>query len=107
MKRELIENLHQYFEEKESLTPDETYYFLQLKEEIEYFQIGRLHRDDLTNIGFEGEGLCDSTVAELSEMLRRDYCEQLMNQSLEIIAGEMKIPKCSKGYTSSKYNNQS
>jgi len=59
-----------------------------------YFKITSVHRDDLTEKGFDVSKVDDGTMESLAGKLANDYCEQLFWLSLEIIAEEyFEIPK--------------
>lgn len=94
MNRELIEDLHQYFEQKTKPTSDENYLLARLTGELPYFPISSVCRDDLESKGFDVSDVTDSQMSELAGKLGNDYCEQLFWISMGIIAEEcLKIPR--------------
>lgn len=103
MNRELIEDLHQYFEQKENRTGEEVNFLNSLKDELPYFKITSIHRDDLAQRGFDVVNVTDEQMRELASKLSDDYCEQLFWESMVIIAYQgLEIPrhicpKCGKG----------
>lgn len=103
MNRELIEDLHQYFEQKNDRTGEEINFFNRLTEELPYFQITAINRDDLAQRGFDVSKVDDADMRELARKMESDYCTQLFWESMEIIAAEgLEIPKhicpkCGKG----------
>ncbi len=62
-------------------------------EDIDYFKITSLHRADLRSKGFLIAGVTDEVMERLAFKMANDYCEQLFNTSLEIIAEILDIPK--------------
>lgn len=102
MNRELIEDLHQYFEQKAKPTSDESYLLTRLTGELPYFPISSVCRDDLEGKGFDVSDVTDSQMKELATKLGNDYCEQLFWTSMEIIAEDRLgilryiCPKCGK-----------
>lgn len=108
MDRELLEDLHQYFDEKKDITLDERLILCKLKGELPKFQMMSISRENLTALGFKTEDVDDCDMKTLASKLADDYCEQMFDISLEIIAEEgMEIPKhlcpkCWKG--ASKYD---
>lgn len=108
MNRELIEDLHQYFEQKTKPTSDENYLLTRLIGKLPYFPISSVCRDDLERKGFDVSDVTDSQMKELAAKLGDDYCEQLFWTSVEIIAEDRLgipryiCPKC--GKKASLYN---
>lgn len=108
MDRNLIEDLHKYFEEKEDLTPDERVFLIQLKDELPNFQMISISREHLAALGFKAEDVDDCDMKTLASKLADDYCTQMFDISLDIIADEgleipkHRCPKCWKG--ASKYD---
>lgn len=102
MERTLIEDLHQYFEQKENKTGEEISFLNQLTAELPYFYISSIHRDDLARQGFDVSNVDDEEMRQLAEKLSDDYCEQLFWDSMEIIASQSLdiprhlCPKCGK-----------
>ena len=94
MNRELIEDLHQYFEQKENRTGEEVNFLNRLKDELPYFKVTAVSREDLQREGFNVTNVDDSDMTEIARKLADDYCEQLFWLSLEIIADQgFDIPK--------------
>jgi len=63
-----------------------------IDEEEGYFEISRLHREDLEWIGYDTSRVDDSVMKKLASKLGDDYCEQLFWGSLPIIADHLGIP---------------
>lgn len=94
MNRELLEDLHQYFEQKENKTGAETNFLTELTRELPYFQVTVTSREDLERYGFDTTDVDDEDMRELARRLESDYCEQLYWLSLDIIAQQgLDIPK--------------
>lgn len=94
MNRKLLEDLHQYFEQKDNKTGAETSFLNRLAEELPYFQVTATSRDDLQRQGFDITDVDDEDMRELAKRLESDYCEQLYWISLDIIAQQgLDIPK--------------
>jgi hypothetical protein len=58
-----------------------------------FFEISRLHRDDLESIGYNTSEVDDSVMKKLASKLGDDYCNQLFWNSLHILADVLDIPK--------------
>lgn len=103
MNRKLTEDLHQYFSQKENLTPDENYLLLKLIGELPYFQITCVSREDLENKGFDTSHVDDTEMDTLASKMSDDYCTQLFWESMDSIAEDYVeipkyvCPKCGKG----------
>ena len=108
MERTLIEDLHQYFEQKENKTGEEISFLNQLTAGLPYFKISSIHRDDLARQGFDVSDVTDEDMRELARKLENDYCEQLFWESMDIIADQgLEIPRhiCPKcGNGASRYD---
>ena len=72
MNRELIEDLHQYFEQKTKPTSDENYLLTRLTGELPYFPISSVCRDDLESKGFDVSDVTDSQMKKLAAKLGDD-----------------------------------
>lgn len=88
MNRKLIEDLHQYFEQKENRNGFENCILSELTGELSNFQIIALSRDDLKAIGFDAEETPDVDMITLASKMNDDYCTQLYWESLKSIAQE-------------------
>lgn len=94
MNRKLIEDLHQYFEQKTKPTSDENYLLTRLTGELPYFPISHICRADLEGKGFDISDVTDSVMSKLADKLGNDYREQLFWISMGIIAEEgLEIPR--------------
>ena len=43
----------------------------------EWFNITRVHRNDLIGLGFDGDAVDDATMEHLADLMSKDYVEQL------------------------------
>ena len=94
MKHEFLNKLLAYFEQKTNATSLETDLLNGLKEELDYFPVAYVSREDLEWRGFDTSNVTDDDMVTLAEDLGDDYCEQLFWSSMEIIAHEtLEIPK--------------
>lgn len=94
MNRELIEDLHQYFEQKTKPTSDENYLLTRLTGELPYFPVSSVCREDLESKGFDVSDVTDSQMKELAAKLDDGYREQLFWTSMETIAEDrLEIPR--------------
>jgi len=59
-----------------------------------FFIVSRVHRDDLENVGLDGDNVDDGTMEAIADDMHEDYCTQLFHESLKIIAADKyNIPK--------------
>ena len=93
MNRKLIEDLHQYFEQMDNKNGSEVDFLNRVIEELPYFQIAVISRDDLAQIGFDGEKVDDCDMTELAQKVGNSYTEMLCRESLKTLAVDMGIPK--------------
>ena len=94
MYNELKNDLYQYFSSKTNLTEAEQLLLDRLKEELPYFVISRIHRDDLRGHGFDVTNVSDHDMSQLARKMGDDYCNQLFCSSMDIIAEDsVKIPR--------------
>lgn len=91
MKQSLLDDLLAYFNAKENPTEEERQFKLRLSEG--YFPIAFVHREDLQRAGFDVKVISDSRMRELADKMGKDYCEQSLQDSVEIIAGILRFPK--------------
>lgn len=96
--RELIEDLHIFFEQKEDKNNEEELLLSRLKGELPYFPITYLSRDDLTSRGFKGEEVDDCTMKEIASKMGNAYQDNGYWIDLDILAEDraqkFKCPKC-------------
>lgn len=94
MNRKLLEDLHQYFEQKDNKTGAETNFLSRLTGELPYFQVTAVSREDLERRGFDITDVDDEDMRQLARKMESDYCEQLFWISLDILALQgLDIPK--------------
>ena len=59
----------------------------------EWFNITRVHRNDLIGMGFDGDAVDDATMERLASKMCNDYVEQLFYLQVETYAEELGIPR--------------
>lgn len=96
--RNLIEDLHHYFLTKEEKTHEEEMFLSNIKEQLPYFPITYIHRDDLASRGFNAEEVDDCTLEEIADKMGSAYLDGSYWIDLDIIAEDrverFKCPKC-------------
>ena len=94
MSRLLLEELHAYFSEKETLGEKEKHLLLQLTGELPYFNVTSVSRDDLEHLNFDVSNISDAEMVKITSKMGDDYCNQLFWTSLDIIAEDsLNIPR--------------
>jgi hypothetical protein len=94
MRQQLLEDVYQYFSEKENPTQEEKDLLVRLSSDLPHFHITSVHRDDLEQEGFDVTNVTDEQMIDLADKMADDYCDQLFWGSLTVIAGEiMGIPR--------------
>lgn len=59
----------------------------------EWFNITRVHRNDLIGLGFDGNAVDDATMEHLADLMSKDYVEQLFYLQVGTYAEELGIPR--------------
>ncbi|NDW08761.1 hypothetical protein [Dysgonomonas sp. 520] len=94
MRQALLNDIHKYLKSKEGRTQEENDFLMRIENELPYFHITSVHRDDLIHKGFDVSNVQDCDMETLARKMSNDYCEQLFWTSLEIIAEDgLGIPK--------------
>lgn len=94
MNRNLLEDLYQYFEQKENKNEEEYRFLNKLIGELPYFDITTVSRENLESEGFDISNIDDSDMETLARKMGDDYGEQLYLTSMKIIAEDyLEIPK--------------
>ena len=62
MRHSLIKELHRYFSSRCDLTDEEKRLLNRLAEELPYFQISAIHKDDLQSQGFDISNVSDGQM---------------------------------------------
>jgi hypothetical protein len=95
MRKQLLEELHEYFKNiADRRSEKEEYLFQQIKEELPYFPVTVLHREDLDRQGFDTSCLSDEQMEAIADKMAGAYCELGFWTDLEIIAEEYAgVPK--------------
>ncbi|MFR9543780.1 MAG: hypothetical protein SNJ29_15265 [Rikenellaceae bacterium] len=101
MKRNLIEDLHYYFEQKDERTHDEEMLYMELQGRLPYFPVTHVSRDDLEGRGFDTSDTDDCTMERIASKMGDAYQENGYWIDLDILAEDVvpkyKCPKCWKG----------
>jgi lipoate synthase len=93
MRRQLLNELIEYFEQKENRNERENDLLAELKDKLTFFYITSVSRDDLESYGFDISNVDDATMEELANRMADHYCDQLFWDSMEIIAESMGIER--------------
>ncbi len=98
MERDLLENLNQYFEQKENRTNEEELLYMQIQGRLPYFPVTHVSRDDLQGRGFDVTDVDDYTMERIAGKMGSAYCDNGYWIDIDIIAEDVvpkyKCPKC-------------
>lgn len=100
--RNTIEKMEKYLSKKKELSQDEQELLISIRENLEYFPLGTLHRHDLIEYGYESLMVSDASMEALARRTGADFWEQLSGTSIPIIADHFEIypsvcPLCHQG----------
>jgi len=87
-----LEKVRLYLMAKPVLTKDEKELLIQIREELEHFPRGTIHRDDLVEYGYDTQLMSCADMAVLAEKIREDSWEQLSKEQVPVIAGAAGAP---------------
>lgn len=82
----ILEKVRLYLIAKPALTDEERRLLAQIREELEYFPCGTLHRDDLVEYGYDAQLICCGDMATLSRKIGEDCWSQMSKEQIPIIA---------------------
>lgn len=87
-----LEKLRLYLSSKETLNIEEKALLGQIRDDLNYFPISVLHRDDLIESVYDGHLADDNTLVTMAKKMGEDYWEQLSSVQIPIIGDVCKIP---------------
>ena len=95
-----LETVRLYLMVKPSLTQQEKLMLIQIREDLEYFPQGTLHRDDLVEYGYDVQLTDCSDMATLAGKIGEDCWTQMSKEQIPIIADAVgccysECPACS------------
>ena len=93
MSRELLIMLNDYFDNKSEKSDKEKEISKLLKNETGFFTIASVHRENLTDQGFDAERITDENMEDLADSMCEDYRSQLFWNHLSDIAKIKGFPK--------------
>lgn len=107
MERNLLEKLHQYFEQKEERTHEEEMLYTELQGRLPCFPVTHVSRDDLEGQGFDTTNVDDYTMERIASKMSDAYCDNGYWIDLDIIAECNDVPKyrCPKCWSGAAENN--
>jgi hypothetical protein len=94
MERELLTRLHGYFSKIETPTEDEKLILERLTDELPYFTVTSVCRDDLRSRGFDAARVSDEAMEYLAREMGDHYLDQQYWDDMETLAAEeLDIPR--------------
>ena len=96
MDRDVIVRLHDHFSKIENPNEEEKSLLIQLTDELQYFTITRVSRDDLRSRGFNVTGVSDGDMEQLAHEMEERYVESSFWGDIDDLASDnLDIPKLS------------
>lgn len=96
MQHSLKKELLDYFNKIEDRTSQENRLRLFLANDVEFFDISSVSREDVDETGFDGQNMTEDQMEHLSNKMDRAYVEDGFWQDIASIADDMGIDKISK-----------
>lgn len=93
MTQDLKHRLHAYFSNKPNLTEEEQLLLKELRNELSFFEVASVAREDLSNSGFDTSNISDSKMERIASKMGDAYVENGFWVDLDIIAGFEGVPK--------------
>lgn len=96
MKHSLKRELLDYFNNIENKTTQENKLRLFLANDVEFFDISSVSREDVDETGFDGQNMTEEQMEHLADKMDRAYVENGFWQDVALIADNMGIDKISR-----------
>lgn len=93
MNYQLKADLVEYFRKVENPTEKERELLRKLESNLEYFDVTCVHRDDVTDVGFDAAGVDDATMERLVDKMENGYLEYGYHEDLKMACESLNLPK--------------
>lgn len=93
MRTDIKQELLEYFKNKSNRTEQENRFFLYLQNEIEFFNITSVSRDDVNELNFDGANMTDSQMERLADKMENAYLGNGYWDDMRLCLEDMEIPK--------------
>jgi|GEM_PF-4910270 hypothetical protein len=87
-----LEKLRLYLSSKETLDIEEKALLGQIRDDLNYFPTGTIHRDSLIEFGYEAHLVDDAVLATLGSEIDEDCWSQMSGEQVPILADKNDIP---------------
>lgn len=92
MRRELLENLRDYFANIQEVDDNEEYFRGELNKEMGNYEVAFLSRSALEKHGYDTSDLTDTDMVELAGMMGDYYCDSRFTNDLQEACNALNVP---------------
>lgn len=93
MRTDIKQEMLDYFKNKSNRTEQENRFLLYLQNEIEFFNITSVSRDDVNELNFDGANMTDAQMERLADKMENAYLANGYWDDLRLCVEDMEIPK--------------
>lgn len=93
MRQDIKQEMLDYFKNKSDRTEQENRFLLFLQNEVEFFNITSVSRDDVNELNFDGANMTDAQMERLADKMENAYLANGYWDDLRLCAEYMEIPK--------------
>lgn len=93
MRQDIKQEMLDYFKNKSDRTEQENRFLLFLQNEVEFFNITSVSRDDVNELNFDGANMTDAQMERLADKMENAYLANGYWDDLRLCAEYMGIPK--------------
>lgn len=93
MRTDIKQEMLEYFKNKSNRTEQENRFLLYLQNEIEFFNITSVSRDDVNELSFDGANMTDSQMERLADKMEDAYLANGYWDDMRLCLEDMEIPK--------------
>lgn len=93
MRTDIKQEMLDYFKNKPNRTEQENRFLLYLQNEIEFFNITSVSRDDVNELNFDGANMTDAQMERLADKMEDAYLANGYWDDMRLCLEDMEIPK--------------
>lgn len=93
MRTDIKQEMLDYFKNKSNKTEQENRFLLYLQNEIEFFNITSVSRDDVNELNFDGANMTDAQMERLADKMEDAYLANGYWDDMRLCLEDMEIPK--------------
>lgn len=93
MQTDIKQEMLAYFKDKTDRTEQENRFLLYLQNEVEFFDIASVSRDDVNELNFDGANMTDAQMNRLADKMENAYLANGYWDDMRFCLEDMEIPK--------------